>query len=88
MLCVQHSTTARPFGLGDAGITGVYKAYITDICDTCACGVAGMHQPCAALQIEPLQGREVAETLRQLNLNVQADGAHAAVCVCAGCVVN
>ena len=46
-----------------------------------ACGVACMHQACAALQLEVPQGREVAEALRQLNLNVQADGAHAAVCV-------
>ena len=48
-----------------------------------ACGVACMHQPCAATQIERLQGREVAEALRQLSLNVQADGAHAGVCECA-----
>ena len=46
-----------------------------------ACGAACMHQPCAADHFELVQGREVAEALRQLNLNVQAGGAHAAVCV-------
>ena len=49
----------------------------------CACGVACMHQSCAAVQIEILQGQEVAEALQQLNLNVQAGGAHAGVCECA-----
>ena len=45
------------------------------------CGAACMHQPCAAPKIELLQGREVAEALWQLNLNVQADDQHAAVCL-------
>ena len=70
--CCVCSTlqTVRPFGSGDPGSTCITRTVHTYV-GVHTCGVACVHQPCAAGQIELLQGREVAKALRQLNL--QAD---------------